>query len=157
MAVSFRRPMPHLMQALCSLPERLGPARRALLEQMLRFGIVGCAGFVVDTAVLYTALAFGMGPYSGRVLSYVAAATGNWALNRLWTFPQAKAAAPARQWALFLVVNLVGFALNYGLYALLMSQVELVARHPVLGVAAGALAGMTGNFILSRSLVFRAA
>jgi len=142
------------MQALCSFPERLGPARRALLGQALRFGVVGCAGFVVDTVVLYTALALGMGPYSGRIVSYVVAATGNWALNRLWTFQGSKAAAPARQWALFLAVNLIGFALNYGLYALLLSRVALVMEHPVLGVAAGALAGMAGNFLLSRRFVF---
>lgn len=144
------------MQALRSLHARLGPARHALLGQVLRFGIVGLVGLVVDTAVLYAALALGMGPYGGRVLSYLAAATGNWALNRAWTFRQGKAAAPARQWALFLAVNLLGFALNYGVYALLVSQVATVAQHPALGVAAGAVVGMAGNFMLSRRLVFGA-
>jgi len=33
--------------------------------------------------------------------------------------------------------------------------VPLVAAHPVLGGAAGAIAGMFGNFVLSRQLVFR--
>ena len=51
-------------------------------------------------------------------------------------------------------MNLVGFALNYGTYALLLSNMPLVAAHPVLGVAAGALAGMGGNFALSRRFVF---
>ena len=57
----------------------------------------------------------------------------------------------------FLLVNLSGFALNYGTYALLVANVPAVAAYPVLGVAAGALVGMVGNFLLSRRYVFGAA
>jgi putative flippase GtrA len=53
-------------------------------------------------------------------------------------------------------VNLIGFAANYGTYAALIALVPMVAAHPVIGVAAGAIAGMFGNFVLSRRLVFRA-
>ena len=134
----------------------LGPERARTATQFGRFGVVGTAGFVVDTAVLYAALALGLGLYSGRAVSYVAAATTTWALNRAWTFKGAGRAPAARQWALFLVVNLVGFAFNYGTYAALVAFVPTVAAHPIIGVAAGALAGMVGNFILSRRLVFRA-
>ena len=66
------------------------------------------------------------------------------------------AGAPVhRQWLLFVVVNLGGFVLNYGTYALLVTFVPTVAAHPVLGVAAGAIAGMFANFALSRQIVFR--
>jgi putative flippase GtrA len=61
----------------------------------------------------------------------------------------------AAQWGRFLLVNLVGFAANYGTYAALLGTSPVVARHPVLGVAAGSLAGMMLNFALSRRLVFR--
>lgn len=140
-----------------ALIARLGPERRAGVMQFLRFGVVGTAGFVVDTAVLYAGLALGLGLYSGRAISYLAAATTTWALNRAWTFRTASHVPMARQWALFLLVNLIGFACNYGTYALLVAGVPLVAAHPVLGVAAGALAGMVGNFWLSRRFVFNAA
>ena len=60
----------------------------------------------------------------------------------------------ARQWAVFLLVNLIGFACNYGTYAALVALSPLSARHPVIAVAAGALAGMLGNFFLSRRFVF---
>lgn len=133
---------------------RLSPMRAALLGQMLRFGVVGTVGFVVDTLTLYTALALGAGLYGGRALSYVVAATGNWALNRAWTFRAARRDGAGRQWLLFLAVNLVGFAVNYGTYAALVTLVPLAANHPVLGIAAGSLAGMAGNFLLSRRFVF---
>lgn len=140
-----------------TLTARLGPERRDGLLQFLRFGVVGTVGFLVDTAVLYAGLALGLGLYSGRAVSYVAAATTTWALNRAWTFRDSGRAPAARQWALFLLVNLIGFACNYGTYAALIAFVPLVAAHPVLGVAAGALAGMVGNFWLSRRFVFKAA
>ncbi|WP_424136507.1 GtrA family protein [Roseomonas chloroacetimidivorans] len=138
----------------------LPPARRALAVQFLRFGVVGTAGFVVDTAVLYGLLAIGGGLYSGRILSYVAAATATWALNRIWTFRTAQGpdgrAGLGRQWLIFLAVNLVGFALNYSTYVLMVANLPLAAADPILGVAAGALVGMTGNFLLSRRYVFGA-
>ena len=55
---------------------------------------------------------------------------------------------------MFLLINLVGFACNYGTYAALIATSPLVARHPVLGVAAGSLAGLMWNFLLVRRFVF---
>jgi putative flippase GtrA len=141
---------------LARIEGMIGAARFAVVMEILRFGVVGTIGFVVDTAVLYAGLAFGLGLYGGRAVSYLVAATTTWALNRLWTF-RGRGEGPAhQQWALFLVVNLIGFAMNYGTYAALIAFVPMVAAHPVLGVAAGAIAGMFGNFVLSRQLVFRA-
>jgi len=134
---------------------RLFPRHAGLLLQMWRFGVTGAAGFLVDTAVLYAALALGVGLYGGRVLSYLAAASFTWALNRAWTFSDRGRAPLARQWALFLVVNLAGFALNYGTYAAMVAFWPLAAAWPVLGVAGGAIAGMGCNFWVSRTLVFR--
>ena len=128
----------------------------ALLAQFLRFGVVGATGVVVDSAVLLLALRLGFGPYGGRVLSYLVAATTNWALNRAWTFREGGAAmGRAQQLGRFLLVNLVGFVANYGTYALLLNTVPSVREQPVIGVAAGALVGMAGNFALSRRYVFR--
>lgn len=144
-----------VLTILSRIKGMIGQARFGVLMEFLRFGVVGTIGFVVDTAVLYAGLALGLGLYGGRAVSYLVAATTTWALNRLWTF-RGRGEGPAhQQWALFLLVNLVGFAMNYGTYAALIILVPLVAAHPVLGVAAGAIAGMFGNFVLSRQLVFR--
>ncbi|WP_249732232.1 GtrA family protein [Roseococcus sp. SDR] len=129
---------------------------RAMIEQFLRFGVVGTVGFVVDSAVLLGMMALGLGPYAGRVISYLAAASTTFALNRAWTFRAARRDAPvAAQWGRFVLLNLAGFAANYGTYAALIAGVPLVAANPVLGVAAGSLAGMFINFGLSRRFVFQ--
>jgi putative flippase GtrA len=89
------------------------------------------------------------------VVAYGVAATGTWAFNRIWTF-RGRGAGPAhRQWARFLAANAVGFVLNRGTYALLVTFVPLCAAQPVFATGAGAIAGMFLNFNLSRALVFR--
>lgn len=129
---------------------------RKMIEQFLRFGVVGTVGFVVDAAVLLGMMALGLGPYGGRIVSYLAAASTTFALNRAWTFREARRDAPiAAQWGRFVLLNLIGFAVNYGTYAALIATSPLVAAHPVLGVAAGSIAGMFVNFGISRSFVFK--
>jgi putative flippase GtrA len=131
-------------------------AHHRLMGELFRFGVVGAAGFVVDASVLELGLRLGTGPWLGRVFSYLAAATATFSLNRVWTFRSADRSRPlARDWSVFLLVNLVGFVFNYGTYAALIAGVPLVRELPVLGVAAGSLAGMAGNFVLSRRYVFR--
>jgi putative flippase GtrA len=130
------------------------PARLAVLGQFLRFGVVGTAGFVVDTAVVYSTRLW-LGLYGAGALSYVVAASANWLLNRVWTF-RGQGSGPAhRQWALFMATNLVGFVLNRGTYAVLVTLSPVCAQNPVIAVAAGSIAGMFANFSLSRRIVFR--
>jgi putative flippase GtrA len=132
----------------------VGPVRALLLMEFLKFGVVGTIGFVVDVSTVYATRSF-LGLYGAGVAAYLVGATGNWILNRTWTF-RGKGSQPAhRQWAMFLVANLAGFVLNRGTYALLVTFVTLCATQPVWAVAAGSIAGLGANFFLSRRLVFR--
>ncbi len=133
---------------------RLNPARRAWIIDLLRFGTVGGVGFLLDSATVCASRA-ALGLYGAGVLAYFVAATGNWLLNRVWTF-RGRGSGPAhRQWAAFLAANLVGFVLNRGTYAILVTVSALCARQPVYAIAAGAIAGLFTNFSLSRKLVFK--
>jgi putative flippase GtrA len=151
-------PLPAATAAAAAAADRSrSPDIRRLAGEFLRFGVVGTIGFVVDTGVLYAGLALGLGPWLGRALSYLVAATTTYALNRAWTFRgRGDSRRPARQWALFLFVNLGGFAANYGTYGMLIALSPIVAAYPVLGVAAGSVAGLAVNFTLSRRFVFAA-
>ena len=130
------------------------PARIATLVQFLMFGTVGVVGFLFDTAAVYS-LRRSLGLYGAGAVAYLVAATVTWLLNRLWTFRGLGSGPVHQQWAQFLVVNLGGFVLNRGTYALLVTFVALCAEQPVYAVAAGALVGMFLNFSLSRAIVFR--
>lgn len=128
--------------------------RVAVAVQFIRFGFVGVIGFLIDTAAVY-GFRQPLGLYGAGLLAYVFAASVTWLLNRIWTF-RGQGTAPAhRQWAIFLATNLVGFVLNRGTYAILVTFLPVAAAQPVIATAAGALAGMFANFSLSRRVVFR--
>jgi putative flippase GtrA/4-amino-4-deoxy-L-arabinose transferase-like glycosyltransferase len=126
----------------------------AARTQFLRFALVGCAGFVVDAGVLNAVLLLGADRYSGRLVSYLVAATATWALNRNYTFREQRDARRLREWGRFLASNALGGLVNWVSYAMLVSVSGTVRAHPVIGVAVGSLAGLAVNFTLSRRFVF---
>jgi putative flippase GtrA len=135
------------------------PARLVRLgSEFFRFGMVGTGGFLVDSVTLQAGLhLLGLGLYSGRVLSFAVAVTFTWYCNRRFTFRHRSAGLPWRvELPRFALLMLPGAALNYGVYAALITLVRPVAAHPTLGVAAGAIAAMLLNFAVARRLVFRA-
>jgi putative flippase GtrA len=149
---------PHSTTAEAKAAARAAPrdGLPRLIGQALRFGTVGVAGFAVDTATVYAAhFLAGLDLYTAGAFAYLVAATTTWALNRAWTFADAPRARPGRQWAVFVAVQLAGFALNRGTYAALVTFLPLAAAHPVLAVAAGSIAGMGVNFLTARLIVFR--
>jgi len=131
----------------------LGPARAALVMQFLRFGTVGGIGFMFDTAVVY-ALRGPLGLYAAGAAAYVVAATVTWALNRAWTFRGPHRLSMRRQWAVFLATNSVGFVVNRGVFAALVTWSTFCRDYPVVAIAAGVAAGMFLNFAAARKLVF---
>ena len=124
--------------------------------QILRFGIVGGIGFLVDAGLLHVMLKLGLGYYGGRLVSFLAAATATWILNRSFTFRRESSSAshPAGEWLVYLGLMVIGGVVNYGTYAAAIELSEPVRRYPVLGVALGSIAGMAINFWTSKTLVF---
>ncbi len=124
-----------------------------LLGQMGRFLLVGTAVFGVNAALMELLVA-AVGPLWAQALAFPVAATLAWWLNRRYTFG-ASDRSLRREWLHYLLANGLGWLLNNGVYLLCVDRFVLAARHPSLAVAAGSIAGMVANFILSRQLVFR--
>ena len=130
---------------------RLPPA----YEQFAKFCVVGTVGFLADAGALYLLMSFlNMDPYTGRIFSFLFAATVTWALNRVYTFRSSALAPMTRQWARFVTANTVGGALNYGVYSALVLSGGWFIKAPVLAVAVGSIAGLAFNFTVSRKYVF---
>jgi putative flippase GtrA len=129
---------------------------RGSLLRVLSFGVIGCVGFVVDTLMLYAALSVGSGLIGGRVISYFCAVTVTWALNRRFTFASRAPAPFFQQWAKFVVFQISGAIVNLGVYAVMVNTSAFCAAHPVLGVAAGSIAGMGVNYVTAQRYVFNA-
>ena len=123
------------------------------MSGLARFAAVGALGFVVDSCVLYAGLAAGLTLLSGRLVSFLTAATFTWYCNRRFTFRSA-GRDYAREWLRYLMANAVGGAANLGVYAALVAFVRGIAQMPVIAVAAGSATGLIFNFALSCALVF---
>ena len=138
-----------------ALPDRESPFGKNW-GQMLRFGTVGGVGFLVDSGLLQVMLQLGLGYYGGRLVSFLAAATATWFLNRSFTFRRESPSAthPAGEWLVYLGLMVIGGVVNYGTYALAVELSEPVRRYPVLGVALGSIAGMAINFWTAKTMVF---
>lgn len=124
-------------------------------RQFLRFAAIGVLGFAVDVGVLYLAAPV-LGWYGARVLSFVAAASATWALNRRLTFAaDARGAAMGREYLGYLLTMLGGALVNYTVYVLTLHWLAGPWWVPGLGVALGSIAGLGVNFLAVRHLVFR--
>jgi putative flippase GtrA len=127
-----------------------------LRRQFIRFGMVGVAGFLIDVGVLYMTLTLlSAGPYVGRGVSYLAAASSTWYLNRRFTFAARRSTAIGPEWLKFVLFNAAGGGLNYATYVVWLHYFGTSGLVPATGVGLGSLSGLCVNFTLSRQLVFR--
>ena len=124
--------------------------------QFLRFGIVGTAGYLVDISVLYLMHYLGMDLYSGRIISFIVAATTTWIGNRLFTFKRSKSSRKklTSEWASYIAAMSLGGIANYSTYAMLITYLTIFREHLWLAVAAATGVGMLINFVLARRILY---
>lgn len=128
---------------------------KAAASRILRFGLAGVVGFVVDAGALAVVIGI-MGPFWGRALSFFCAVIATWLINRSVTFADRHSGLPLwREFAHYLVAMLGGGVVNYAVYALVIWLAGQAGYWPTLAVAAGSLAGMGINLALARFAVFR--
>jgi putative flippase GtrA len=125
------------------------------LSQLIRFGMAGVAGFLVDAGVLQVTLALGMSFYLGRAISFFAAATATWLINRRLTFAHAgQRPASFQEWWRYVGAMIVGGAVNYAVSALMFHGVlQADPRSAIIAVAVGSIAAMAVNFIAARAII----
>ena len=118
------------------------------------FLVAGLLGLLVDVAVLYLAAPW-LGWYAARVLSFLAAATVTWQVNRRYTFADAAPhASLLREYLAYLSAMLGGAAVNYAVYVLTLHWLS-GPWAAAIGVALGSAAGLVVNFVSARYLVFK--
>ncbi len=90
---------------------------RRELRRFAKFSLVGAIGFVIDTGALNIMVGrFGMstGPLRllAKTISFLLALTSNFIWNRYWIYPDSRSKQLRMQAAQFVLVNVVGLALN---------------------------------------------
>lgn len=89
---------------------------RRFLRDLLRFGLVGGLGFLIDVGLfnllLLTALSHA--PLVAKSISVLAAIGANWAGNRWWAFRDRRGSNAGREALAFLMISLAGSAISLG-------------------------------------------
>lgn len=139
------------------LLKRLYDARPEGQRQFLKFGFVGGIGFVVDAGTFTVMTQYlGLGLVIARVISsLVFGMTATWLLNRHLTFRDRRGGSILAQYLRFATANIIGNLLNVGTHALLVENLTLFHRLPILGIVAGTAVGLVFNFTGSKYFVFR--
>ncbi len=125
-------------------------------HQAGRFIVVGAIGFVVDGGIL--TLLHSLYDFSllhARLVSFAAAVTATWYLNRQHTFRASKDAQAIHEWGRYAVVNSIGALLNLGLFLWLVYQFSVLAAWPIVPLAMASAVALVVNFFASRHLAFR--
>ena len=137
---------------------------RALVAQLVRFGLVGGVGFVIDTGV-FNLLRVSVlspehvphGPIYAKVISTTLAIIFNWIGNRFWTFRDRRRPHLVREGLEFAIVSVGGLLI--GLACLWVSHyllgfTSLLADNISANVI-GLVLGTVFRFWLYRVWVFR--
>ena len=104
---------------------RRGMRHSANWFQLVRFGLVGASGYVVNLAVFTVALhALDFGYRRAAALAFVVAVTNNFLWNRHWTF-DAREGHAGFQAARFFVVSFTAFLFSLAVLEVLVSAAGL--------------------------------
>lgn len=129
--------------------------RRLKWAQILRFGAVGSVGFLVDGGLMQLLFDMtDMSPLLARGISFPVAVTVTWLLNRYWTFQHGSSRRGRTQYACYFAVQLAGFTVNYGSFALLVQSEDFWGTWPLAALAVGSLIAMFFTYVLSSVFVF---
>jgi putative flippase GtrA len=121
--------------------------------QLVRFGLVGGAGFIVNLAVYALFVhPIGVDYHAAAVAAWLVAVLNNFVLNRHWTF-DAREEAAHEQAGRFIVVSLIAFGVNLLLLTLF---VESAGFGKVPAQALAVAASMPFNFLGNKLWTFRA-
>jgi Predicted membrane protein len=108
------------------LAQKNSPLFKRKIVQLFKFGIVGLSGLMIDFSITYffkEQLHFD--PYLANAIGFSFAVVNNYFINKIWTFKN-KEKAIIQQFAKFLLVAVIGLALNTLCIYLLHQQLHIL-------------------------------
>ena len=123
------------------------------MKKLIRFGLVGGVGFVVDAGTLILLLHFTpLGPYMSRAVAIALAVSATWLLNRRFTFGASRHSM-IREGFRYGSVGLTASLVNYLTYAgLVFSMPEI---NPLAAMMLSSASAMIFSFYGYSRFVFR--
>lgn len=91
---------------------------KKLIEQILKFGVVGIIATVIDFGVLYVlSQALGMDPVISAGISFCVSLVFNYVASMRYVFTHREDMSRSREFVIFLVLSIIGLAINEAIMA----------------------------------------
>ena len=91
---------------------------KKLIEQILKFGVVGFIATVIDFGVLYIlSQPLGMDPVISAGISFCVSLVFNYVASMRYVFTHREDMSRSREFVIFLVLSLIGLAINEAIMA----------------------------------------
>lgn len=127
-------------------------------RRLIRFAAVGGVGTLIDFGGLILLKGIGLPTLMANTLSYSMGIVNNYALNRLWTFPDSRSKPAMTQFAQFAMISLLGLAFNNLLVLLLEAPLGRLFGTPnsgyVFAKVFATVLVMLWNFVANRLWTF---
>lgn len=90
-----------------------GRAVRKLIEQIMKFGVVGVIAFVIDYGLMVLLTeAFGVDYLASATISFVVSVTFNYFASMRYVFTHRKGMSRRREFAIFVILSVAGLIIN---------------------------------------------
>ncbi len=86
---------------------------RKLIEQIMKFGVVGVIAFVIDFGVLvFLTEVFGIDPVISATVSFIISVIFNYAASMRYVFSHREGMSRTREFVIFVVLSAIGLGIN---------------------------------------------
>lgn len=93
-----------------------------MIIQFIKFCVVGASGLLVDFGITYLCKEkIKLNKYIANSLGFIAAASSNYLLNRMWTFENTDPNI-STQYLLFIIISFIGLGINNGVIYLVLRK-----------------------------------
>lgn len=86
---------------------------RKLIEQIMKFGVVGVIAFVIDFGVMvFLTEVFGIDPVISATISFIISVIFNYAASMRYVFSHREGMSRTREFVIFVVLSAIGLGIN---------------------------------------------
>lgn len=124
-------------------------------SRILSFGAIGGVGFVVNAGILQGLFMLGVPALYARFVSFPAAVTATWLLNRRYTFRDRPQLDGRSQYFLYVGGQIAGALINVAVFILTIHYRPETAGRPIIPMMVGSAIALIFNYSWANALVFR--
>lgn len=86
---------------------------RKLIEQIMKFGVVGVIAFIIDFGVMvFLTEVFGIDPVISATVSFIISVIFNYAASMRYVFSHREGMSRSREFIIFVVLSAIGLGIN---------------------------------------------